>query len=95
MTVIPFRSARPHRPVGRPVEPPAALAGMRMAACLQQPEAAADRLRMQQNLAALCVVIVLVGLGSWLIESLQKASRIQACIEAGHRSCVPLAIPPR
>jgi hypothetical protein len=50
----------------------------------------ADRVRMQQNLAALAVVIFLVASGIWLIDRLQLYSRTLACIEAGHRNCIKL-----
>lgn len=49
-----------------------------------------DRLRMRQNMAALVVTITIVVLGTWLIDSLRYYSRIQTCIEAGHRNCVPV-----
>lgn len=57
-------------------------------------EAEEDRLRVQQNLGAAAVVIVLVLVGSWLMDQLQMHSRIRACLEAGHHNCVPLDIPP-
>ena len=57
-------------------------------------EAEEDRRRVQQNLGAAAVVVVLVLLGSWLMDQLQMHSRIQACLEAGHYNCVPLDIPP-
>lgn len=47
---------------------------------------------MQQNLAALAAVLVIVVLGGWLIDRLTTYSRTLACIEAGHRNCVPLDI---
>jgi hypothetical protein len=43
---------------------------------------------MQQNIATLALVVVLVVLGAWLIERLRIYSRTMACIEAGHRSCI-------
>ena len=49
-----------------------------------------DRRRMQQNLAAAIVVIVLIVSGLWLIDHLRASARIAACVEAGHRNCVPL-----
>jgi hypothetical protein len=45
---------------------------------------------MQQNLAVLALVIVLLVLGAWMIERLRIYSRTLACIEAGHRSCVQI-----
>jgi hypothetical protein len=80
------------------VEPPAAL-GVDLSAG-RRPEAfdpLEDRRRMQQNLAALAVVVVLVLLGAWMIERLRIYSRTMACIESGHRNCLRLEItePPK
>jgi hypothetical protein len=50
-----------------------------------------DRLRMRQNMAAFLAVVVIVGVGAWLMDSLHYQSRLQACVEAGHRNCLPLA----
>jgi hypothetical protein len=50
-----------------------------------------DRLRMRQNMAAFLAVVVIVGVGAWLLDSLHYHSRLQACVEAGHRNCLPLA----
>jgi hypothetical protein len=75
------------------VEPPAALGGDLAAAGRLDPrDAFEDRRRMQQNLAALAVVVLLLVLGAWMIERLQIYSRTMACIEAGHRSCMQLDI---
>ena len=45
---------------------------------------------MQQNVAAAIIVLVLVAAGFWLIDHLRTSARIAACVEAGHRNCVPL-----
>ena len=45
---------------------------------------------MQQNLAAAVVIILLITSGFWLIDHLRASARIAACVEAGHRNCVPL-----
>ena len=47
---------------------------------------------MQQNLAALAVVVVLLVLGAWMIDRLMAYSRTLACIEFGHRSCMKLDV---
>ena len=47
---------------------------------------------MQQNVGALIAVLLIVVLGAWLIDRLTTYSRTLACIEAGHRNCVPLDI---
>lgn len=46
---------------------------------------------MRQNLAAFLAIAVIVGLGFWLMDSLHYYSHLQACVEAGHRNCLPLA----
>jgi hypothetical protein len=91
MNVVPFKPPRVRRRFGPPVVPPAALSG-----ALSQPgrspdaDADDDRLRMRQNLAAMIVITTIVVLGAWLIDSLRHYSRIQSCIEAGHRNCIPI-----
>jgi hypothetical protein len=92
MTVIPFRRPPSKRPFARPVEPPPALAGDLSASSRSHPDAAEDRRRMQQNLAALVAVVVLLVLGAWLIDRLIAYSRTLACIEFGHRSCMQLDV---
>jgi cytochrome oxidase assembly protein ShyY1 len=47
---------------------------------------------MQQNLAVLALVVVLLVLGAWMIERLRIYSRTMACVETGHRSCLKLDI---
>ena len=90
MNVIPFKPPRSRRRMGPPVVPPALLSG-----AIPQPSRAMDaddnedRLRMRQNLAAMIAITTIVVLGAWLIDSLRHYSRIQMCIEAGHRSCIP------
>ena len=49
-----------------------------------------DRRRMQQNVAAAILVLMLIGGGIWLIDHLRTSARIAACVEAGHRNCLPL-----
>ena len=92
MKVISFTAARSRlRPI-RPVLPPAVLTPAIPASALADPggDEVEDRVRMRQNVAAFLVIAAIVGLGSWLMDSLHAYSRIQMCIEAGHRNCVPI-----
>ena len=103
MNVIPF-PRQPRQPFPEPVSPPRALgveSGSRpvgMSADAIAEEAFEDRRRMQQNLATLALVVVLVVLGMWMIERLRVYARTMACIEYGHRSCTvvdPRRLPTR
>ncbi len=91
MKILPFNAARirlrPSRPVVAP--PPALTSAIPGASRSQAFDDGDDRLRMKQNLAALAVIVVILVLGSWLIDSLHSYARLQACIEAGHRNCIP------
>ena len=91
MNVVSLKSARSRlRPI-RPVQPPPALISPIPADARALPgDSAEDRLRMRQNVAALAVIVCIVVLGAWLMENLTTYSRIQMCIEAGHRNCVPV-----
>ena len=57
---------------------------------VRQLEDEEDHRRMQQNVAAALIILMLVGAGFWLIDHLRTSARIAACVEAGHRNCVPL-----
>ena len=91
MNVVSLKSARSRlRPI-RPVQPPPALISPIPADARALPgDSAEDRLRMRQNVAALAVIVCIVVLGAWLMENLTTYSRVQMCIEAGHRNCVPV-----
>jgi hypothetical protein len=91
MKVLSLEAARARlRPSG-PVLPPSVLTAPTPAQARAHPvDDVEDRVRMRQNIAALLVIVAIVGLGGWLIESLRHYSRIQTCIEAGHRNCVPI-----
>jgi len=90
MNIIPLDRARARLRPGRPVEPPPALAVTPPASRVPPADDVGDRLRMRQNLAALGVIVAIVVLGTWLIDNLRYYSRLQACVEAGHRNCLPL-----
>jgi hypothetical protein len=51
-----------------------------------------DHDRTLENLIVLVVIVVLVVAGVWLIERIIEGDRIERCLEAGHRNCVPLDI---
>lgn len=92
MNVIPFR-APPRRRPSWPVQPPPALgAGFAASDGSDAMDRADDRLRMQQNLAVLAAVAVLVLLGVWIIDGMQRYTRTLACIETGHRACALLDV---
>jgi hypothetical protein len=57
---------------------------------VRQLDIAADRLRMQQNLAAAIVLVLLMSAGLWVVHELTTSSRILTCLEAGHRNCLPI-----
>jgi|SRR5262245_17890702 hypothetical protein len=85
-----LRGARLRGP--RRIEPPSALAvPVRTARPAHDADDGEDRLRMRQNLAAFLVIVAIVGVGAWLMDSLHYHSRLQTCVEAGHRNCLPLA----
>lgn len=98
MNVIPFRR-QPRRRFPEPVTPPQALgAELARSGGPTAEDELEDRRRMQQNLATMALVVVLVLLGAWMIERLRGYSRTMACIESGHRSCTvvdPRDLPPR
>lgn len=94
MNVISLDRARARLREPRRIEPPSAL-GASARPSLPAHEAATaddeDRLRMRQNVAAFLVIVAIVGAGAWLMDSLHYYSRLQTCMEAGHRNCLPLA----
>jgi hypothetical protein len=91
MNVISLERARSRLRAQPRIEPPAMLsAPVPVPLRAHAADDGEDRLRMRQNLAAFAVIVVILALGSWLMDSLQHYSRLQACIEAGHRNCMPL-----
>jgi hypothetical protein len=93
MNVIPFRAPAPRRRAPWPVQPPPALgAGFAGPDRSGMADEADERVRMQQNLAVLAAIAVLLLLGVWIIDGLQRYTRTLACIETGHRVCATLDV---
>jgi hypothetical protein len=90
MNVIELDRARSRLRGARRIEPPSALGSTARPALQARADDGEDRLRMRQNAAAFGVIVAIVVLGSWLMDSLHHYSRLQTCIEAGHRNCLPL-----
>jgi hypothetical protein len=94
MNVIPFPRDRSQRAFARSVEPPAALGGQAAGAGASSGEAQfdvfEDRRRMQQNLAACVLVVVLLVAGAWVVERLKTYAGTLACLESQHRHCTVL-----
>jgi hypothetical protein len=49
-----------------------------------------ERRRSLQNLAAALIILLLMIAGFWLINHLRTSARIEACLEGGHRNCLPI-----
>jgi hypothetical protein len=92
MNVVSFKAARARlRAKARSVLPPSYLSGPIPAASLASAtDEDEDRLRMRQNIAAMVAILAIVVIGTWLIDGLRSYSRLQTCLLAGHRNCVPI-----
>jgi hypothetical protein len=90
MNVISLDRARARLRTPQRIEPPSALGVPAPVTPADDTDRDTDRLRMRQNAAALVAIVVIVALGSWLMDSLHYYSRLQTCMEAGHRNCLPL-----
>jgi hypothetical protein len=92
MNVISLERARARLRAPRRIEPPTALSPpVRPIPAVYADDGSEDRLRMRQNLAAFAAIVVIIGLGCWLMDSLHHYARLQMCLEAGHRNCLPVA----
>lgn len=62
----------------------------------REPSAAdAYKARQRHNIVGLVVIVLVLGAGAWLVDRMLTARAVQNCIEARHRNCVPLELPPR
>jgi hypothetical protein len=50
--------------------------------------------RMQMNLLALGVTVVLIVAGVWIAETIAEMRKQQDCYLAGRRNCAPIDVPP-
>jgi hypothetical protein len=50
------------------------------------------RHRMMVNAAAFLFVIVLIGAGLWLADTMAQLRRNQDCVLSGRRNCMPVAV---
>lgn len=51
------------------------------------------RHRMMANLAGFAVVLVLIGAGLWLADTMASMRKNQDCVLSGRRGCTPVNVP--
>ena len=51
------------------------------------------RHRMKMNAAGLAVVIVLIGSGIWIANTMAQMRKDQDCVLSGRRGCTPVHVP--
>jgi hypothetical protein len=51
------------------------------------------RHRMMTNGIAVAVIVVLVGCGIWLIDTMVQMRKKQDCLLSGRRNCAPITVP--
>jgi len=54
-----------------------------------------DRERMITNLVIAVFLVVLIGGGVWLANTMVELRQTQDCILSGRRNCAPIAVPDR
>ncbi len=60
----------------------------------EQDEPIDYRNRMLMNVIALAVVVLLVGVGVWLADTIAELQKDQDCILQGRVNCAPVELPP-
>jgi hypothetical protein len=58
----------------------------------EESEPADDRHRMLMNLIAVAIVILLVGTGVWLADTITDLARDQDCVMQGRANCAPITV---
>ncbi len=61
----------------------------------ETPKTEDQRARQRNNLLVLLAVVLILGVGGWLVDRMLAARALQNCIEARHKNCVRLELPPR
>jgi hypothetical protein len=84
--VLPFRRGRAG--ASRPIPPPTD----DLAKYERGGEPDDYRHRMIVNVAAFLFVIVLIGVGLWLADTMAQLRRNQDCVLSGRRNCIPAEI---
>jgi hypothetical protein len=59
----------------------------------EQDEPIDYRHRMMMNLIALAILILLVGLGLWIADTISDLQREQDCLMQGRSNCAPIELP--
>jgi hypothetical protein len=59
----------------------------------EQDEPIDYRHRMIMNLIALAILILLVGLGVWIADTISDVQREQDCLVQGRSNCAPIEVP--
>ncbi len=83
--VVSFRGGRP---VSKPPEPP-----VEDLAKYQGKETKEEyRERMTVNVVAFAFIVVLVGAGLWLADTMATIRKNEDCVASGRRNCVPIEV---
>ncbi len=87
--VVSFRRGRPvaRPPTETPVEDLTKYQGQ------ESPEDYRDR--MITNVAAFVFLVVLVGAGYWLADTMAKNRKNEDCVASGRRNCIPIEYNPQ
>lgn len=89
--VIRLRDRKPVKPSGRDRKDSSSLPDLTKYQDASQTDD--YRHRTLTNVAAAIVILLLVGAGIWLAESMADLRKNQDCVLAGRRNCVPLDVP--
>ncbi len=90
--VLPFRR-RPSLTLAQPHQP--ANADDDAFARYEQEEPLDDRQRMLMNAIAAAIVIVLIGAGVWIADTISVTVKAQDCALQGRSNCAPIETPAR
>jgi hypothetical protein len=62
---------------------------------LDRDEPINERQRMLMNLIAVGIVVMLIGAGVWLADTIQVSAKMQDCALQGRTNCAPIEMPVR
>jgi hypothetical protein len=54
-----------------------------------------DRQRMRMNMIAAAIVVVLIGTGVWIADTISATGKLEDCALQGRTNCAPIDMPER